>query len=296
MTIMASSVLLQNRLNMKPVDEVDRALKEYEALVKREGKEQASMIGLADVVTPLEPIPAPKMEELIEKIDSVAKKERVEHQFDYLLDFSTSTVYRKSEEKGAMMGKSSRKPSRTASPASENNSTSGSSITSEAETYLSQFYSTKTADVTHPELLNPEPVYEETSALKAKVSHQNRLQKVLMKVLKRDDVAMVTDGATTSVDGPSTVDDNLVRDFDDKPNKISPSPHLPNTPPSPTELSEIMARYKRPSSTHNPTPEWEGLGSEEDENKVTKFVPGCTASSVNGELESIPTIHTESNA
>jgi len=202
MTIMASSVLLQARLNMKPIDEVDQVLAQYEVLVKQEGKEQASMIGLA-----------PDMAKLIEKIELVAEKEKVEDDFDYVLDCSNGAIYKRSEEKNELVEKSTQKKARSFSRESGNSSRSDDSNGSEAETYLSQFYSAQISG-THSKLLDQKPSYEKLSPPKAKTLHQNPLQKVLINVLDRKGETSKLDEASTEKDHSSNADPNFVTDLD----------------------------------------------------------------------------------
>lgn len=116
---------------MNPIDEVDKVLAAYEALVKLEGKEQASMVGLT-----------PQLDGLIEKIELVAEKEKPEGDFDFVLDFSSGVVY----ENLAGNGKDGRKSSRTSSRGGQESLRSNSSNSSEAGTYLSQFYTSQTED------------------------------------------------------------------------------------------------------------------------------------------------------
>ncbi|KAE9966212.1 hypothetical protein BLS_007143 [Venturia inaequalis] len=125
MTIMASSVLLQSRLNMSPINEVDKVLAAYETLVKREGKEYASTLGLT-----------PQLDGLMEKIELIAEKEKPEGEFDYVLDFGSGAVY----------GKEGRENSRASSRGSRESLRSGSSNGSEAEMYLSSFHSSRSED------------------------------------------------------------------------------------------------------------------------------------------------------
>lgn len=127
MTIMASSVLLQSRLNMPPIDEVDKVLAVYEALVKWEGKEHASMFGLT-----------PQLAGLMEKVEMVTEKEKPEGEFDYVLDFRSGAVYGNSAGKG--------KDGRASSRGSRESLRSEGSNGSEAGTYLSRFYASQGAD------------------------------------------------------------------------------------------------------------------------------------------------------
>ncbi|QDS70975.1 hypothetical protein FKW77_007398 [Venturia effusa] len=97
MTIMASSVLLQSRLNMTPIDEVDKVLAVYETLVQREGREHASKVGHG-----------PRLDDLMEKIELVAEKEKVEEDLDYVLDFSNGAIYENAGGRGKVGQESGR--------------------------------------------------------------------------------------------------------------------------------------------------------------------------------------------
>ncbi|TLD38654.1 hypothetical protein E2P81_ATG01197 [Venturia nashicola] len=131
MIIMASSVLLQSRLNMPSINEVDKVLATYEALVKREGKDYASTVGLT-----------PQLDGLMEKIELVAEKEKPEGDLDYVLDFGSGAIY---ENLGGK-GKGGRKIGRTDLRDSQESLRSVGSNGSEAETYLSRFYGSQGAD------------------------------------------------------------------------------------------------------------------------------------------------------
>lgn len=112
---------------MHPIDEVDKVLAVYEALVKREGKEHASMVGLI-----------PQLDGLIENIELVTEKEKPEGEFDRVLDISSGAVYEKVVADGTGGDKSGR-------TSSKESLRSESSNGSEAGTYLSRFYTSQSA-------------------------------------------------------------------------------------------------------------------------------------------------------
>jgi hypothetical protein len=201
---------------MKPIDKVDQVLTQYETLVKREGREPASMIGLV-----------PNLQTLMERIELVAEKEKVDHEFDYLLDVSSGNIYHKSLQKGEYVVKSAQKPSHTSSRDSRDRSKSDSSTSSEAETYLSRFYSAQNTNGTRADTLSPEPEREETSALKEKLSHQDLLQQGFSKVLNRDDIATGIDGVATCAERTSAAGSKFIQSSDNESDQqLTASTHI----------------------------------------------------------------------